>query len=133
MISWQTGVTAIGFQAGSLLGALITLVWPGYESVSWHAWLFLWAVLLLTILANTIVSTYLPRMEVGILVLHIVGFFAMMIPLVSMSSHASASDVFTTFYDGGGWNSQGLSFWIGMLGNVFAFLGWSFHRFLWHF
>ena len=123
MISWQTAVTSIGFQAGSLLGALISLIWPAYVSVSWHEWLFLWAILLLTILVNTVVSKHLPRMEIAILALHVFGFFAMMMPLVSLSSHKSASDVFTTFLNEGGWNSQGLSFWIGMLGNVFAFLG----------
>ena len=133
VICWQFAVTSIGFQAGSLLGALVSLVWPEYVSVSWHAWLFLWAVLLLVILGNTIASTYLPRIMVAILVLHILGFFAMLIPMVSMSSHYSASDVFTTFLNEGGWSSQGLSFWIGLLGNVFAFLGKSSHIRLWAF
>jgi hypothetical protein len=36
---------------------------------------------------------------------------------------ASAHDVFTTFQNGGGWPSQGLSFFIGLIGTVFAMFG----------
>ena len=36
---------------------------------------------------------------------------------------ATAHDVFTVFQNGGGWPSQGLSFFIGIIGSVFAMFG----------
>ena len=123
VLGWQATVTAFAFQASSLVGGLIAEVWPLYVSFSWHEWLFLWAVLLIAILANTVIGIQLPRIEVMILVAYIVCFFAIVIPMVAMSSHESASNVFTTFLNRGGWSSQGLSFWVGMVGNVFAFIG----------
>ncbi|KAI4187238.1 MAG: hypothetical protein L6R41_002956, partial [Letrouitia leprolyta] len=40
-----------------------------------------------------------------------------------MAPHGTASDVFTVFVNGGGWKTTGLSFFVGITGNVFAFLG----------
>ena len=36
---------------------------------------------------------------------------------------ASAHDVFTVFSNSGGWSSQGLSFFVGLIGTVFAMFG----------
>lgn len=36
---------------------------------------------------------------------------------------ASAHDVFTVFSNGGAWPTQGLSFFVGLIGNVFAMFG----------
>lgn len=36
---------------------------------------------------------------------------------------ASSHDVFTQFTNGGGWSSQGLSFFVGLIGSVFAMFG----------
>jgi len=57
------------------------------------------------------------------MVLHILGFAGILIPLVYKAPHSSASDVFTVFLDEGGWQTQGLSFFIGLIGPVFAFGG----------
>ncbi|KAL9000335.1 MAG: hypothetical protein Q9169_001052 [Polycauliona sp. 2 TL-2023] len=46
-----------------------------------------------------------------------------MIPLVYMAPHGSATDVFTLFVNAGGWQTTGLSFFVGIYGNVFSFLG----------
>ena len=40
---------------------------------------------------------------------------------------ASAHDVFTQFSNGGGWPTQGLSFFVGLVGNVFAMFGVFFY------
>ena len=79
----------------------------------------------MAVLINTVVSSLLPMLQGLILIVHVLGFFAILIPLVYMSSHRSASDVFATFLNAGGWSSQGLSFWVGVIGNVWAFLGES--------
>jgi hypothetical protein len=40
-----------------------------------------------------------------------------------LSDIGSAKDVFTQFMNQGGWSSQGLSFFVGLIGSVFAFVG----------
>lgn len=77
----------------------------------------------MAVFVNTVISSMLPNIEGMILILHVLGFFAVLIPLVYMALHGSASDVFTLFLNEGGWSSQGLSFFVGPLGSVFSFLG----------
>ena len=96
---------------------------PDFEVKSWHTFILLWAALFLSVFFNTIVSRWLPKLEGLILVLHILGFFAITIPLVYMAPHSSPGKVFTTFKNLGGFPTQGLSLLVGMIGNCFAFLG----------
>ena len=57
------------------------------------------------------------------MVLHILGFFAILIPLLVLGPQGNAKEIFTTFMNLGGWQTQGLSFCIGIMGSVFAFVG----------
>ncbi|MCJ1261565.1 hypothetical protein MMC22_001430 [Lobaria immixta] len=120
---WQALVASGGFLCGTLIQGLIVLNHPGYVFERWHGTMLFWAVLLVAIFVNTIISSLLPKIEGVILILHVLGFFAVMIPLVYMAPHGSASDVFTIFLNEGGWSTQGLSFFVGLLGSVFSFLG----------
>ena len=61
--------------------------------------------------------------EGSILVLHIVGFFAIIIPLWVLAPRNSAKMVFTEFQNLGGWSSQGLSFMVGLLSPIYTLLG----------
>ena len=58
-----------------------------------------------------------------ILVLHILGFVAILIPLVYLSPHGSRASVFSTSLNEGGWPTQGLSYCVGFIGNVATFVG----------
>lgn len=58
-----------------------------------------------------------------IMILHVIGYFAVLIPLVYLAPQGKASDIFTIFLNDGGWPTQGLSFLVGLLGPVFAFGG----------
>lgn len=82
-----------------------------------------WTVLAFAVLINTIASTSLAKFEGLILILHIVGFFAILIPLTYLAPHDSAQDVFRTFVNAGGWDTQAYSFFVGLVGAVFAFVG----------
>ena len=46
-----------------------------------------------------------------------------MLPLTYLAEHNSASEVFTTFANGGGWYTTGLAVMIGLNGNAGAFIG----------
>ena len=123
---WQAAVASGGFLTGTLIQGLIALTVPSYNPKSWHGTLLFWAVIFFAVFINTIVSSLLPKFEGLILILHIIGFFAILIPLVYLGPHGSADEVFTTFLNGGGWPTQGLSFFVGLIGNVFAFVGKQF-------
>lgn len=56
------------------------------------------------------------------LILYVLGFFAILTPLMYLTSHTDSKTGFTTFLNEGGWKTQGLSFMIGLIGLVFTFL-----------
>jgi hypothetical protein len=74
-------------------------------------------------LINTLLARWLPKIEGVFLCVHIIGFFAVLIPLVYLGPHGSAKDVFATFINGGGWNTDGLSFFVGIIASVYTFTG----------
>lgn len=83
----------------------------------------MWASLLLALAVNLVGGKFLPRVENLILVVHILGFFGILIPLISLSDHKTKDEVFMEFFNGGNFASQGLSWFVGMTGCVFAFSG----------
>ncbi|EKV10439.1 GABA permease, putative [Penicillium digitatum PHI26] len=90
---------------------------------SWHATLIFWAVVAFSVSINSVGGNVLPRFEGFILILHILGFFAILIPLTYMADHGTPKEVFTKFLNMGEFPSQGLSFFVGMVGCMFAFAG----------
>lgn len=100
---------------------------PEYIPERWHGTLLFWALVVFAVFMNTVASSFLPKFEGLILIFHVLGFFAILIPLVYMGPRGSATDVYTLFLNEGGWPTQGLSFFIGLVGNAFAFLG----KFIW--
>ena len=65
--------------------ALAQLNYPNYAPELWQGTLVYWGVMAVAILINTTASKILPKIESGILVLHLLGFLAILIPLVSVS------------------------------------------------
>lgn len=94
-----------------------------YTPLAWQKTLLLWASIAFAVFVNTVVSSALPKIEGLVLILHVLGFFAILIPLVYLSPHGSAREVFTVFSNEGGWPTQGLAFMLGMIASVFNFLG----------
>ena len=122
---WQGSVASGAYLTGTMMQGLIALCNPSYEPKPWQSTLLFWAVLAFCFGINAIISSWLPKFEGLILILHITGFFAILIPLVVLGPHGNAAGVFNSFANGGGFPSQGLSFFVGMIGNVFAFVGTS--------
>jgi choline transport protein len=83
-----------------------------------------WAVLAFSVVINTVGSKTLAYFEGVILIVHILGFFAIVIPLVYLAPHHDVS-ILTTFVNSGGWPTQGLSTMVGLPSSVFALVGKS--------
>jgi choline transport protein len=89
----------------------------------WHGTMLIWAILALCLVFNTFFSQQLPWVEGVIVVLHIAGFFAIIIPLWVMSDRSAASGVFTSFQDNMMWKNVPLAVIIGLTGASGTFIG----------
>jgi hypothetical protein len=79
-------------------------------------------VVIIAALFNTALARSLPFIEGAVIVLHICGFFAVLIPLVMFGPQSNAHEVFTSFNNRGGWGSDGLSWSIGIISSAYPFL-----------
>ena len=120
---WQASLASVYFLAAAQIQGLITLTRSSYTPHPWHTVLLFWASMVFTVFMNTIVGKILPRFEASILIIHLLGFFAILLPLALLGSHQSAEEVFKTFLNTGDWPTQGLSFMIGLIGSVYTFTG----------
>jgi amino acid transporter len=123
VIGWQATYATSCYLCGTLIQGLIVLTNRSYQPKNWHGTLLFWAVAVFSVAINSVGGKLLPRFEGFILILHILGFFAILIPLTYMADHGSAKEVFTEFLNLGEFPSQGLSFFVGMVGCIFAFAG----------
>lgn len=81
------------------------------------------AVATLSIVVNTFFASTLPMIENLMLMIHVFGFFAILIPLWVLSPTQPAEKVFTHFTDAYGWPSQGLACLVGIVGPMYSLLG----------
>lgn len=125
VIGWIAALTAVSYFVVDLSLRLVTLNNDvDYQHQNWHGTLLTWAALLLCVIINVFISGALPSIEVIVLIIHVLGFFGILVPLVYLTPfHNSAKDVFTTFNNGGGWNGKALAFFIGLQGNALCFVG----------
>lgn len=122
-LAWESATASSGYLGGTMIQGLIVLNNPTYVPQRWQGTLLFYAVILVGLFFNTLLVKFLPKVEGLILIIHIGGFFAVLIPLVYTVPHGSASDVFRQFENGGGWSTQGLSFFVGIVTGVYSFLG----------
>lgn len=114
-ISWLAALTYISFLGGTMIQGLLILNHPTtYVPQLWHGTLILYAVVFFAIFINTVLIRILPTIESLIFVIHVIGFFAIVIPLVYFAPHRSAAEVFTVFENGGGWSTMTLSWFVGL-------------------
>lgn len=122
---WQGSVASSAYLTGAMIQGMMAMNNVDYIPQAYQGTLLFWAIMLFAVFINAVVSSALPKFEGLILILHVLGFFAILIPMVSLGYHGDATQVFTEFRNGGGWPTQGLSFMVGLIGNVFAFVGKS--------
>ncbi|PQE33967.1 choline transport protein [Rutstroemia sp. NJR-2017a WRK4] len=123
VIAWQATNTSSTFLAAEMIQGLAVLNYPEYDAKRWHAVLLMYAIMALAVFVNTYLASQLPAVESLILIIHILGFFAILIPLVHLAPHGTASDVFETFLNEGEWSSKGLAFFVGLMTAIFALIG----------
>jgi amino acid transporter len=123
VMGWQTAFASASYLCGTEIQGTAILAHKLYEPEAWHGTLIVWAALVAALLANLVGGKFLPRLEAVILVIHIIGFFGILIPLVYMSEHKSNDEVFLQFLNSGEFPTQGISWFVGMTSCAFAFAG----------
>lgn len=118
-------MAATAYVSGILVQGLLILNYPDYNFQRWHGTLLLYAALAFALFINTVFNRLLPSIESLMLLFHILGFFGFLIPLVYLSPHQPAKEVFTHFLNLGEWNTQGLSFFVGLITVAGSFPGKS--------
>lgn len=109
---------------GNMVQALIILTRSDYVPHPWRKALYAWGLSVLSAIINIVGGKFLPRFEGTVLIFHVLGFFAILVPLTYMADHkSSAEEVFTYFINEGNWPSKALSVFVGLTGPVFAFAG----------
>ena len=97
-----------------------------YKPQQWHGTLLVIAVVVFAIIFNTSMAKQLPMVEIVVLVIHILGLFAIIIPLLAMAPTRNSGKVaLLDFYNGGGWPTMGLATMIGLLTPLGSMLGFD--------
>jgi amino acid transporter len=96
-----------------------------YVFERWHGTMFVIAIAVFAIIFNTFLARKLPMVEGLILIIYIVGFFAIIVPLWVLAPRNSPKAVFTEFTNNGGWSSMGTSVMIGLSGTIASMAGFD--------
>ena len=81
MLAWHTGIAAGGYVFANMLIGLLALNYESYVAKPFHGTLIVIAVTALCMFFNTFFARKLPLIEKLVLILHICGFFAVVITL----------------------------------------------------
>jgi len=120
---WQVGLASLCFIVGTVIQGLIVLEDADYVFKRWHGTLLVMAIVAFCIIFNSFLAKKLPIVEGMVLILHLLGFFGVLVPLWILSPRNSASAVFTEITNLGGWPTTGLAFMVGLLTPVYTLLG----------
>ena len=124
VLGWQAGCTSGTFLGGTIIQGLLVLNDYSYDYQRWHGTLLLYAVLLVTVFVNTIAVRVLPALEGVILILHMLGFLAILIPLVYLAPRSSTEFVFAIWANFSGY-PNGLSWFVGLTTSSVLFIGFD--------
>lgn len=123
-LAWQAVSATVSYLNATLLQGIIAVAPSStYVPRNWHTVLLMWAFSVFAAAMNSISGRALARLEGVILVLHLAGFFGVLIPLVYFAPKNDASFVFLTFLNEGAWPTQTLAFFVAFPTVATALLG----------
>lgn len=116
---------SIAYLDGTIIQGLIVLNSSSYVFERWQGTLLVIAITTFAIVFNTVLAKKLPLVEGFLLVLHVLGVFAIIIPLWVLAPTDNAKDVFTVFTNAGGWSSDGTATMVGLVSPVISLIGFD--------
>jgi choline transport protein len=118
-------LAGVAFMVGTIIQGLIALNVQNYTWHAWHGTLLTIAAIVFSIVFNTSLARHLPLIEGTVLILHLAGLFAIIIPLWVMAPRANAHEALFVFTNYGGWSSTGLSAMIGLVTPLSVLIGYD--------
>ncbi|KAF2639093.1 amino acid transporter [Massarina eburnea CBS 473.64] len=123
VLGWQSLCATAAYASGTQIQFLAVLNYPDYVPETWHGSLITIAIAAYGVFFNTWLAKKLPLIEGIVLILHVLGFFAILVPLWVLSPRIDAKTAFTVFNNGGGWNNMAASFVAGIASGIGPLLG----------
>jgi choline transport protein len=122
-MAWQAG-NAIGvFLVGTLIQSIIQINHPDYAFPAWQATLLVIAAVCIALCGNVFGYKILHLWQNVVFCIHILAYFAFIIPIWVNAPRASHSAVWTEFQNDGGWYSPGFAVLVGQLSGIYTQLG----------
>jgi choline transport protein len=97
VIAWQAACASVTWINSTIILGLVQVNYPHYESKVWHGTLIFYAVIAVAVLINTYLGRLFPWLEAVAFIVHIVGFFAILIVLVYLAPKNDPAAVFNNF------------------------------------
>ncbi|KAJ5892474.1 hypothetical protein N7504_009165 [Penicillium tannophilum] len=124
VLGWHTGIAGCCYTVANMMVGIVAINYPdSYTYQPYHVTLIVIAVAMVAILFNTFLAQKLPMIEGIILIVHVFGFFGILIPLWVLSPTVPPSEVFGSIEDRGGWGNNGLACLVGLIGPIYALIG----------
>jgi len=123
VFAWQATVSSIFYLVSSEIQGLWILNYPEYNAKRWHATLLMWAVLILNFSINVFAIRILPVIQLIGGIFHVTFFVILVVPLILLAPRSTPEFVFMEVLNEGGYDSNGISWCIGLLTVTYAFLG----------
>ncbi|KAG8413410.1 hypothetical protein J3458_022482 [Metarhizium acridum] len=91
----------------------------------WQGMLLYWGVLTYAATLNIYGMRVMPHVNILAGVIHVAGFVGILATLAAMAKKTTSQVVFLDFVNSSGWDSDGISWLIGLVSAVYPFLGYD--------
>lgn len=123
-LGWIASLAGGTYACADLVQVAVNLVWTDFVMTAWQLFLIILAMLLITIVLNTLGAKSLPALEVASLVGHTVGFVVFVGVLWGMCRPLNTGrEVFLTFENNSGWGNYGAACLVAQVSIIWSMLG----------
>lgn len=123
-LGWIASLAGGTYVCADLVQVAVNLVWVDFVMSAWQLFLIILALLLITIVLNTLGARVLPAFEVASLIGHTVGFVVFVGVLWGMCRPLNEGrEVFLGFENGSGWSNYGAACLVTQVSIIWSMLG----------
>lgn len=123
-LGWIASLAGGTYVCADLVQVAVNIVWADYVMTAWQLFLIILAMLLITIVLNTLGARSLPALEVASLVGHTAGLVVFVGVLWGMCRPLNSSrEVFLGFENNSGWSNYGAACLVTQVSIIWSMLG----------
>ncbi|KAJ7872058.1 amino acid permease [Mycena leptocephala] len=122
-LSWLCGVASGMFLTGQMAQYAIVIKDPNFAAHPWQCWLLVVAFTAGGVFLNTVGAKHLASLQVVVAALFVLGYVSNVIVFWVMSPHNTATQVFGSFENGGGWSNFGFGILTSQTAALYLLIG----------